>query len=93
MKFKFTGPVIEWRGPSPFYFVATPPDLTEEINAIKSSVSYGWGVVPAVLKVGQVSVSTSLIPRNGYYFVPLRDSIRKPNSISVGDQVLLELEI
>jgi Domain of unknown function (DUF1905) len=30
--FAFEGPVIEWRGPAPFYFVAIPEDESADIK-------------------------------------------------------------
>jgi hypothetical protein len=93
MSFELQGTVIEWRGPAPFYFLPTPPEVTAEIEAIKSAVTYGWGVVPARVSIGGITVTTSLIPREGCFFVPLKDAVRKPNEISAGDEISLLLEI
>lgn len=93
MRFSFSGVVFEWRGPAPFYFVAAPPQVAKEIEAVKRELSYGWGVVPATITLGSVSAKTSLIPREGGFLVPLKDSVRKPNSIQVGDEVKLTVEI
>ena len=93
MEFEFEAEVFEWRGPAPFYFVATPEEISQDIEELKSELSYGWGVIPAKLTIHQTSVTTSLIPKKGSFFVPLKDAIRKPNQIELGDlvQVLLEL--
>ena len=93
MEFEFEAEVFEWRGPAPFYFVATPEEVSQEIEEIKGELSYGWGVIPAKLTINQTSVTTSLIPKNGSFYVPLKDAIRKPNQIELGDlvQILLEL--
>ena len=93
MEFEFEAEVFEWRGPAPFYFVATPEEISQDIEELKSELSYGWGVIPAKLTINQTSVTTSLIPKNGSFYVPLKDAIRKPNQIELGDlvQVLLEL--
>ncbi|MEN9752855.1 MAG: hypothetical protein RL670_546 [Actinomycetota bacterium] len=93
LSFEIRGTVIEWRGPAPFYFVATPPEVTAEIEAIKSAITYGWGVVPARVTIGSVTVTTSLIPREGSFYIPLKDALRKPNGIAVGDEIVLELEV
>ena len=68
-------------------------EVSQDIEELKSELSYGWGVIPAKLTINQTSVTTSLIPKNGSFFVPLKDAIRKPNQIELGDlvQVLLEL--
>ncbi len=93
MNFSITGTVIEWRGPAPFYFVATPSEVTAEIEAHKSAITYGWGVVPARVTIGDISVTTSLIPKNGSFYIPLKAAVRKPNRIEVGDKVSLTLEL
>jgi hypothetical protein len=91
--FEITGTVIEWRGPAPFYFLPTPIEVTEEIELYKRELSYGWGVIPAKVTIGQTTVTTSLIPRAGSFYVPLKDSIRKPNQIVVGDEITLILQL
>ena len=93
LSFSITGTMIEWRGPAPFYFLPTPQWVTEEIEPYKSELSYGWGVIPAKVTIGQVTITTSLIPRAGSFFIPLKDAIRKPNQIQPGDEVSLLLEL
>lgn len=93
LRFEITGTVIEWRGPAPFYFLPTPIEVTEEIELYKRELTYGWGVIPAKVTIGQTTVSTSLIPRNGSFYIPLKDAIRKPNQIAIGDEVTLILEL
>ena len=93
MEFEFEAEVFEWRGPAPFFFAATPDEVSQEIEELKRELTYGWGVIPAKLTIGAATVTTSLIPKNGSFYVPLKDAIRKPNRIELGDhtQILLEL--
>jgi hypothetical protein len=93
VKYEFEGIVFEWRGPAPFYFVETPRDISVQIDEIKSSLSYGWGVIPVRVSIGGIETSTSIIPKNGSYFVPLKDAIRKPNEIQVGDLIKVQLSL
>jgi hypothetical protein len=93
LKFEISGTVIEWRGPAPFYFLPTPVEVTEEIELYKRELTYGWGVIPAKVTIGTTTVTTSLIPRNGSFFIPLKDAVRKPNGISLGDSINLVLEL
>jgi hypothetical protein len=93
LRFEISGTVIEWRGPAPFYFVPTPIEVTEEIEIYKRELTYGWGVIPAKVTLGTVTVTTSLFPKNGSFYIPLKDALGKPNEISVGDFVTLILEI
>ena len=93
MEFEFEAEVFEWRGPAPFYFAATPDQVTQEIEELKRELTYGWGVIPAKVTIGETKVTTSLIPKNGSFFVPLKDAIRKPNKIELGDRVEILLEL
>ncbi len=93
LKFEISGTVIEWRGPAPFFFLPTPIEVTEEIELYKSELTYGWGVIPAKVTIGTTTVTTSLIPRDGSFYIPLKDAVRKPNGISLGDSINLVLEL
>lgn len=37
----FAGRVIEWRGPSPFYFVPVPEEECEAIREVAALATYG----------------------------------------------------
>ena len=52
MDLEFTGTVIEWRGPSPYYFVPVPAEESAEINEVAAMATYGWGVIPVAARVG-----------------------------------------
>lgn len=93
LEFEISGTVIEWRGPAPFYFLPTPIEVTEEIETYKRELTYGWGVIPAKVTIGNTTVTTSLIPREGSFYIPLKVAIRKPNGVEKGDQVRLTLSI
>ncbi|MGA1645940.1 MAG: DUF1905 domain-containing protein [bacterium] len=93
MIFRFQGQVIEWRGPAPFYFIATPDEVTNQIEEVKKTLTYGWGVIPATVTINKTSVTTSLIPKNNSFYVPLKEAIRKPNQLEVGELVKLTLEL
>ena len=86
-EFEFEGAVIEWRGPAPFYFVPMPLEISEEVKQLAKTLSYGWGVVPVKARVGGVDFTTSLIPRDGVFHVPLKAVVWRPNGIEVGDVV------
>ena len=89
----FSADVFYWRGPSPFHFVAVPPDECVELHAISSLVTYGWGISPVNATIGETEFYTALFPKDGGYFVPLKAAIRKAEQIDVGDIVTLTLEV
>jgi hypothetical protein len=93
LEFEISGTVIEWRGPAPFYFLPTPMEVTEEIEAYKRELTYGWGVIPAKVTIGTTTVTTSLIPRDGSFYIPLKDALRRPNGVILGSKIKLFLEL
>jgi len=84
---EFSGEIFYWRGPSPFYFVAIPEEPSQDIKAISGWVTYGWGVIPVVVRIGETEFSTSLFPKNGRYLVPLKDAVRRAEDLDLGDMV------
>lgn len=93
MQVEFTGDVFEWRGPAPFHFVRVPDDIAAEIKILAPTLTYGWGVIPAEVTIGNTTVTTSLFPKDGGYLVPIKDALRKPESIALGDVVDLTLRL
>jgi hypothetical protein len=88
---KFEGTVIEWRGPAPHHFVATPPELAAEIEKVAGHLSYGWGCIPVEVTIGKTTFYTALIPRNGVYFVPLKAAVRQTESIELDQTIKVAL--
>jgi hypothetical protein len=91
MQFSIVGTVFEWRGPAPFYFVAVPEEQSAEIKASESMLTYGWGVIPVEGRIGSTEFTTSLIPRDGLYLVPIKNMVRLPEKLAVGDEIEISL--
>jgi hypothetical protein len=91
MDFRFTGQVIEWRGPAPFYFIEVPAKYSPEIKAIAADKSYGWGVLHAMVSIKDQTFKTALFPKQGLYLIPLKIAVRTPLGIDLGDTVKVEL--
>jgi hypothetical protein len=56
-------------------------------------VTYGWGVIPCTVTIGSTSVTTSLFPKDGGYLVPIKNALRLPEKLLVGDIVEVTLSI
>ena len=93
MQLRFTGEIWYWRGPAPFYFVTVPDELSAEIAAIANEVTYGWGMIPVTVTVGDTAWTTSLWPKDGRYVVPLKDRVRRAEGIELGMVVDVRLSI
>ena len=92
-EWRFRAVVIEWRGPAPFYYAPLPTEVAAEIGRVKKQASYGWGVIPVNAAIGEIEFQTSLFPRDGTYLLPLKDKVRRPLKVTVGDEVEVTMSI
>jgi len=93
VRFEFDGEVWFWKGPSPFHFVTIPEAECREIKAASSAISYGWGVIPVTVRLGETEFTTSLFPKDGRYLVPIKDAVRLAEGVELGDEVTLRVSI
>lgn len=93
MNIEFSGEIWYWRGPSPFYFVTVPEQESHELQAMMRFVTYGWGMIPATVRIGRTEWRTALFPKDGRYIVPIKASVRQAETLDAGDTVTLRLEV
>ncbi|MEO6512666.1 MAG: DUF1905 domain-containing protein [Nocardioides sp.] len=93
MELTFTSVVIEWRGPAPYYYLPLTEEAAEDVHDVRKMATYGWGVIPVTAVIDEVEFTTSLFPKDGGYLLPLKDAVRRPTGITVGDEVTAELTI
>lgn len=93
MDLEFSGEVWHWRGPSPYHFVTVPEEECGALEAVAPAVSYGWGVIPVAVEIGDTRWTTSLWPKDGAYVVPLKDKVRRTEGIGIGDVVAVRLQV
>ena len=93
MKIKFQGVMIEWRGPSPFYFVPVPEGPSKKINAMAAQLSYGWGVIPVLGNIGKTEFSTALIPKHDLYYLPIKNAVRLAEKLEVGCKLFVSISL
>ncbi|MFJ1753409.1 DUF1905 domain-containing protein [Kitasatospora sp. NPDC088134] len=91
MELTFTARLIEWRGPSPYYFLPVPAEQADDIREHAARTSYGWGVVPVRAVIGGTAFTTSLIPRGGAFLLPVKNAVRKPLGLVPGDEATASL--
>lgn len=89
----FTGEIWHWRGPSPYYFVTVPEEQSDDLHELAGAVTYGWGMIPVRVRVGDTRWETSLFPKNGQYVVPLKDAVRRAEGLDLGDTVAVQLTV
>jgi hypothetical protein len=93
MILEFSGKIIEWRGPAPYFFVAVPAEESGVIKDVSDLVTYGWGCIPANARLGKTRWTTSLFPKDGRYLVPIKMMVQKAEKLKLGDEVAIRLEI
>ena len=93
MELVFTGPLVEWRGPAPYHFVEVPEDEVDQLRETAAAVTYGWGMIPVRGRIGATAFTTSLWPHDGGYVVPVKDAVRKPERLELGDVVEVRLTV
>lgn len=93
MEYSFSNLLIEWRGPAPFYFVALPQKIGDEIALVSKDFSYGWGVIPVIATIATVTFTSSLIPKDGSYLLPVKNAVRSRAQLGLGDLVKVQLRL
>lgn len=93
MIIEFSGKIWYWRGPSPFHFVTVPDELSSDLKAILGFVTYGWGMIPVNVRIGNTEWKTSLFPKDGRYIVPIKDLVRKAENLELDDEVTVWLQV
>lgn len=93
MSLEFSGEIWFWKGPAPWYFVTVPAQECEAIKAVSGVATYGWGMIPVTVQVGNSRWTTSLFPKDESYIVPIKARIRTKEKLAEGDEVMVQLEI
>ena len=93
MRLVFSGTVVEWRGPAPYFFVPVPEQESADIREVAAMATYGWGVIPVEARIGDVAFETSLFPKDAGYLLPLKDAVRRPHGVTSGDEVTVEMTV
>lgn len=92
MDFEFEGPVVEWRGPAPYFFVDIPEEESADIKFAAKGLEY-WGQVPVVARIDETEFTTALFPKDGRYLLPLKDLVRRSAEVDVDEVVTVALRV
>lgn len=79
--------MISWRGPAPFHFVPIPEAQSKKLKTLAAQLTYGWGVIPVAVKIGKTEFTTALIPREGLYYLPVKNQVRFAEALEIGSVV------
>jgi hypothetical protein len=93
LELEFSGVLLHWRGPAPWYFVPVPEEESLDVLEVSTLVTYGWGVIPVTVRIGSSVWETSLFPKDGRYLVPVKAAIRDEQRLEEGDRTDVHLTI
>ena len=93
VKIEFNAKLWYGHGPAPWYFVTVPEEHGRDLKANLKLLTYGWGMIPANVQIGQTRWKTSLFPKDGRYIVPIKASVRQAENLEEGDEVTVRLEV
>ena len=93
MELDITGTIVEWRGPAPFWFLPFSVDDSAMVDDMKHLLTYGWGCIPVTCRLGGTTFTTSLMPHDGIYQIPLKDAVRKAESVTADRPVTVHVSI
>ena len=93
MDLEFTGEIWFWRGPTPHHVVTVPEEEAAELAWASARVTYGWGMIPVAVRIGETRWTTSLFPKDGGYIVPIKAMVQKAEDLDVGDTVSIRLTV
>ncbi len=93
LQLSFQTEVIEWRGPSPFFFAPVPEPQASELRRIARVVTYGWGMIPVDVEIAGAAFTTSLFPKEDGYLLPLKVALRRKANITAGDVITVAMTV
>ncbi len=93
MHLEFSGEILYWKGPAPWYFIAVPEEECFNLQATSTYVSYGWGMIPVTAQIGETEWTTSLFPKDGGYLLPVKARVRRAERLREGETVAVRLTV
>jgi hypothetical protein len=93
MELEFDGEIWFWRGPAPFHFVTLPEPESRQVESVSRQVSYGWGMIPVVARVGGTEWETAMFAKDGGYVLPVKAQVRRAEGLELGEVVTVGLTI
>lgn len=92
-EFQTQGELFEWRGPAPYYFIKVDPESSALIKQHAQKHTYGWGVLPIHGIIGETEFQTALIPKEGIYYIPVKDAVRNSEDLQLDDLIEIQFNL
>jgi len=80
-------------GPAAWHFAIIDTKTSKKIKDLRLG-KRGWGSVPVNVTIGKTKWKTSIFPdKDNVYLLPIKKEVRKLESIKVGSNLKIKLEI
>jgi hypothetical protein len=93
MELEFSGELWTWRGPAPWHFVTLPADESALIQDLSPLITYGWGMIPATIRIGATEWDTALWVKDDRYIVPIKAAVRRAEQLDEGDHPTVQVVV
>jgi hypothetical protein len=97
MVFEFDAELWVWeaRRDDSWTFVTVPPDFAEDVAELAAGPRRGFGAVRVEVRIGTSIWRTSIFPdkARGSYVLPVKQAIRRAQSLGPGDVVRVSIEL
>ena len=95
LDFEFTSKLWEYSGKGSWHFVSVPKEISADIKTFTRHNARGFRTVRVKVKIGNQEWLTSLFPdkKSDCYFLPVKASVRKAESIMDGSTVHAKITI
>jgi hypothetical protein len=92
IELEVTAEVFQAEDGDGWHFAELPEDLTDVVDKWTGGPSGGWASVKCEASVGRTTWRTSLFLSNvGTYLLPLKQDVRRAESIADGDEIDLRI--
>lgn len=92
IEIELVGQVIEWRGPAPYLFLPLSEDDSDLLRSL-THLSYGWGCIAVSATIGDTTFTTSLMPRNDRYLLPVKVAVQRAEGVGEDDVVRARVRV
>lgn len=95
MSYRFTTPVWQTKGNTPWFFISVPPAMADEIDQRTEGRQGGFGSVKVSVRIGETTWTTSVFPSKEAetYILPVKKSVRVAERLGEGTAAEVELSI
>ncbi len=91
----FTAELWEHDGPTAWYFVSLPEELTDDLDERHGHETNGFGSLRVDVRIGETRWATSVFPdtKRGTFILPVKKAVRRAEGLVDGDEVTVHLTV